>query len=662
MAPRHEPPYFGAAYYPEDWPAEQVDQDIALMQQAGMNVMRVAEFAWSCMEPREGQFEFGWLHRVVDKLGAAGIATILGTPTATPPAWLVERYPEVLGITDMGVRRQHGARRHPCPRNPLYRDLCARVVERMGDEFGRDANVIGWQIDNEVYVNNVSKVGCCCPVCQRAYREAMRQRYGSIEALNAAWCTNLWSQAYDSFEQLPVPRTDTWHHPSLQQTWMEVQSQAYVDYVAHQADILHARVDQPVGTDMMPVLGVNYTDMHRKLDLVQYNHYNSASDLWTSTFWMDYLRPIKPAPFWNTETSACWCGNVVVKADLPPGAARANAWLPFALGGEANLFWLWRAHWAGQELMHGSVLASSGRPMHTFGELQQVAEGLKAAGAFLRGTRPAPAALAVHYSSFAWTLFQTIPMVEGFLYQWELLRGIARPIYDAQLRPDVIAPEADLAPYRMVVSAYLPALDEGGLRERILPWVQAGGTWVVGPLSDKRNLDAAKFVHAPYGSLEEWTGVRCKYEIPAREGAYALRWADGSTSTSSIWCDGLEPGKAEVLATYADGWLEGLAAVTSTRVGKGRIVVLATMPAPQATRALLARLAAEAGVEPAAKASEHLLVVPRQGAAGRGAVAVETHGEPATLELSAPATDLVTGRRHEGRVKVAPYGVMVLAN
>ncbi len=144
------PPYLGAAYYPEDWPLEQIDDDVALMRDAGMTVMRVGEFAWARMEPEEGRYDFDWLHRVVDKLAGAGIATILGTPSATPPIWLTERYPEVLQVRDVagGVAAQHGGRCHFCPNSPVYRDHCARIVERMASEFGRDPRVIGWQIDN----------------------------------------------------------------------------------------------------------------------------------------------------------------------------------------------------------------------------------------------------------------------------------------------------------------------------------------------------------------------------------------------------------------------------------------------------------------------------------------------------------------------------------
>ena len=163
----HVPPYLGAAYYPEDWPAGDVDAEIALMREAGMNVMRIGEFAWSRMEPQEGTYDFGWLHNVVGKLGEAGIRTIMGTPTATPPAWLTERYPEVLFVSEQGRRHTHGGRCHFCPNSPVYRDHCARIVARLAEEFGRDRNVLGWQIDNELFPHSARS--CCCAFCLRKF-------------------------------------------------------------------------------------------------------------------------------------------------------------------------------------------------------------------------------------------------------------------------------------------------------------------------------------------------------------------------------------------------------------------------------------------------------------------------------------------------------------
>lgn len=658
MKPPAVPPYLGAAYYPEAWPPEQVDADIALMKKAGMNVMRIGEFAWSTMEPQEGQYRFDWLHRVVDKLGKAGIATILGTPTATPPAWLTSRYPEVLFVNETGTANQHGARRHVCANSPVYRDHCARIVTRMAREFGRDPNVIGWQIDNEIYPKELR--GCCCPVCHRMFQDALRAKFGTVEALNAAWCGALWSQAYTSFAEIPIPRVATRHHPSLEIAWMQFQSDSYVAFSNHQADILHRLSSRPVGTDMMPRFGLSYHKIHRRLDVVQYNHYNTMENLWQAPFWMDLCRPVKPVPFWNTETSTCWNGGTSAQGYREAGFCRANSWLPFALGGEANLYWLWRAHRTGQELMHGSVVSTDGRPLHTFDEVRAVSAGLRKAGAFLRGTRPTPSGLALHYSTLAHCIFSFQPVVPNFKYAEALLDLIYRPMTQAQFRPDLIDAADDLAAYRLLVSPFLPALDEAGLRERLLRWIRAGGTWLAGPFTDIRDLDAGKFMHAPYGSLEAWAGVRGRYEIPGNTRPFRFRWRDGRETQGALWYDSFDLRGGRALATYTEGPMKGLAAVVERRVGRGRIVLLGTQLPAEDYRALLLVLGAGAGVTPAAEASANLLVVPRDGKAGRGRVAVETANQPGTLRLEQPALDLLTGRLHRDAVPIPPYGVVVL--
>jgi beta-galactosidase GanA len=660
MSSTVNPPYLGAAYYPEDWPLSQVDDDIALMRQAGMNAMRIGEFAWGRMEPQEGQYDFGWLRAVVGKLSRAGIAAILGTPTATPPSWLTERYPESLSMNDQGVRNQHGARRHVCSNSPVYRDHCARIVTRMAEEFGQNPNVIGWQIDNELYPAYNPR-GCCCPVCRQKFQDAMQAKYGTIEVLNAAWCNDLWSQAYQSFAQLPVPRSDTWHHPALLTAWMRFQSDSCVEFSNHQADILHRLVRQPVGTDMMPFFGLNYFDIHRKLDIVQFNHYNTQDNLWMAPFWMDLCRSLMDRPFWNTETSTCWEGNVAAFGGYrEPGFCRANSWLPFALGGEANLYWVWRAHWAGQELMAGSIVSSAGRPLHIFGEVQEIAAGLKAAAGFLNSTRPVRTGLALHCSGLAHWMFEFQPVGKEFKYREALLNSVYRPMTQAQLRPDVLDAQADLSAYKLLFSPFLPALDEAGLRERLRKWIEAGGTWIAGPFTDIRDLHAAKFRHAPYGSLEEWAGVRCKYEIPGDPRPFAFLWNDGRKSQGAIWYDSYELRGAKPLATYVEGPMKDLAAVVEKRMGKGRIILLGTLPGAQDLQRLLLDAARKAHIGPVAEASANLLVVPRKGRAAEGLIAVELSNQPATLKLERPAVELLTRRRCQGMFEVQPYGVAVL--
>ena len=652
-----EPPYLGAAYYPEAWPLEQVDRDVELMLRAGLNVVRVGEFAWSRLEPQEGVYEFGWMHHVLDRLEAAGIGVIVGTPTCTPPAWLTLRYPEVLLVSDTGLPAQHGARRHTCPTSPLYRSHCERMVARMGQELGGRSGIIGWQIDNEMYP--VGR-GCCCPACHRAFQETLRARFGTIEALNEAWGAHLWSQTYQSFAQLPIPRRDTWHHPSLLSAWMQFQSDQYVSFTEQQVQVLRHYTSQPIGTDMMPFAGFDYQKVHRHLDVVQFNHYNSMDNLADATFWMDYCRTVLPAPFWNTETQTCWNGSVTANGVKAPGFCRANSWLPIALGGEANLYWLWRAHWSGQELMHGSVIDSCGRPLHIYDEVREVAQGFVRARGFLQGTRPDRAAIALHFTSPAWWLFEFQPQVNGFHYADRLLSGFYSPLRAAQYRVDVIGAGHPLEPYRIVLSPYLPWLGEDGLRERLRSWIEAGGTWIAGPMTDNRTAHATKYTHAPFGDLEDWTGVYCKYQLPGDPGDYAIETADGVRTSGSVWYDGFEPRGADVLATYVEGPLAGLAAAVRRPLGRGQIVLLGTSPRPAELVRIVQALAGPLGVGPAADASANVLAVPRSGPAGHGLVAVEMANQPGRLRLARQGVDLLTGAQVAGELELPPYGVSVI--
>lgn len=653
-----EPPYLGAAYYPEDWPLEQIDQDIELMKKAGCNVMRIGEFAWSRMEPQEGQYDFEWLHLVMDKLAEASIATILGTPSATPPAWLSERYPEILAVDDQGVRAQHGARRHACPNSPIYREHCARIVTRMAEEVGDHPGLIGWQIDNEMYPFGAR--GCCCRFCRRKFQERMRTQYGSIEALNAAWGNDLWSQTYQSFSQIPAPRANVWHHPSLLTAWMRFQSDSIAEFSDVQADVIHKLSDRPVGTDMMPTNGLDYERTFHKLDVVQFNHYHDMSNMWSAGFWMDFIRPIKATPFWNTETQTCWNGATTANGYKEPGFCRANSWMPIALGAEANLYWLWRAHWSGQELMHGSVVDSWGRPLHIIDEVKEIAAGFRAAADFLNGTSPDRTGLAVHFSGFAWCLFDFQPMVNGFRYGDRMISGVYDPIVQAQLRPDILPPAASLDGYRLVYSPFLPCLEENGLRERLRAWMEAGGTWICGPMTDCRDLHSAKYRNAPFSVLEDWTGAYCKFQIPGDPRDFAIRTADGVDTKGSVWYDGLEPRGAEVLATYTEGPLKGLAAAIRKPIGRGQIIMLGTHPQAADLQRLLASVGPKAGVKPVADASDNLLVVPRSGDGMRGLVIVETRNRPGTIRLPQEGTDLLTDRKLSGSVEVPPFGVLVV--
>ena len=661
----HHLPMLGAAYYPEAWPDSEIPKDIAKMKEAGIHAVRIGEFAWKKMEPSEGDFQFGWLHRVIDSLQDAGIAVILGTPSATPPIWLEELDPEMRLLDDVGLRHDHGGRRHCCSNNPTYRRYSLRIAEKMAEEFGSHPNVIGWQIDNEIAAFDY---GCFCPQCIAAFQEHLRARYGSIENLNDRWNLNLFSQAYDSFDQIPQPKPHTWHSPHLKFEWATFHAQSHIDFIQLQADVLHRHTAAPVGTDMMPVFNQDYEKMNAFLDVVQYNHYDNEGSLWRENFWFDYMRGLKDRPFWVTETATCWNGSTSTPSDFrAEGFCKANSWLPITLGAEANLYWLWRQHWAGHELMHGAVLYASGRPMHIFGEVQQLAAEYEKCAQFLQSTRvETDIALMVSTTTDYLMKQQEVVWEEGS-HQWETaytkrLYRFHQPLCELGIRADVIPTGKALDRYKLLFTPFLLTMEENGLHQRVAQWVKDGGIWVAGPMADIRNDIGTHYIDRETGILEELTGAKLTYQVPDTYDRIGCQWADGTPLAAGNWLQLFDaPENAQVLATAASGYsvLEGKALIFSVPCGKGKIIVLGTLPKPGDLQKLLRAILAESGCE-ALEIQGKVAAARRTGGGIQGITATEYGGKPGTLRLDGRYYDHLSGAVCENEVSLAPYQTLVL--
>ena len=650
-------PYLGVAYYPEDWPECEIDKDIEKMHEIGIKLVRIGEFAWHRMEPKPGEFDFSFFHRVVDKMGEAGIGVVMGTPTATPPRWFGKAHPEAYTELPNGSKSVHGARRSFCSNNEDYNRYSMRIVKKMAQEFADDPYIVGWQIDNEIYA---WEDGCFCPDCQKAFHEYLKNIYGTIEKLNEAWNLNLFSQWYDDFDEIPAPR-NAWHNPHLIMHWRIFQNESHIAYVHKQAEILHRYVKVPVGTDTMPFNGMDYRHMTDKLDVVQFNHYNVPENIHAECFWFDYLRNFKNRPFWNTETATCWNGSVAIGQSIKPdGFCRANSWLPIILGGEANLYWLWRTHWAGHELMHGAVLDTSGNDMVSTDEVREVAKGFEKAADLINETKVAPD-LALHYTSLGWNMHGTQPVVDGWNYQ-DTVQKFYQPMTALGLRPDVVDAAEDLSRFKLVFTPALMTLEEADLGKRMADWVREGGTWVVGPLTDVRNIDGARYQDRYFGILEELTGMKWRFFAPDREGRIKAEWSDGSAFEGNTWfemCDADED--ALVKVTEGHKAILGKALALKKKVGKGSVIFVGSIPSEEDLTKIIRLAAEESGVK-LPEVDGKIMVSRREGNGKKGLMLAEYGCAPASFTLEKPMLDLLTGETLSGKIAFEPYGVKILEN
>ena len=648
--------FLGADYYPEDWDFCEIDEDIRKMKETGLNVVRIAEFAWSRMEPKDGEYNFGWLREVMDKLNAAGIKVILGTPSATPPKWLYNKYPEMAIQVMGGNREMHGGRRHCCSSNPDYIRESLRIAEAMAKEFGEYENLMGWQIDNEIYPFK----HCYCRHCMDNFHKHLKEKYGSVENVNKSWNLTLFSQEYGSIEDIPAPIAG-WHNPHIKMEWQIAQGINHMNFVHMQAEVLRKYTSKPIGTDTMPFNSFDYRQLNGKLDVAQFNHYNTPATFTSLIFWLDYMRGFSKIPLWNTETQATWNGATSQGMGiLPENFIYMNSFLPFMEGGSANLYWLWRTHWAGHELQHGALLDSDGRYTHTHNEIVKVAEDRGKAEDFLTGTKVVSDS-AIMFQSTNWNirLSQTIndAVTENdanytFYFGCALKNGV---------HPDVIDAYEELDKYKLIFSPFAFTLDEGNFEERITKWVNDGGVWVVGPLSDIRTKIGTKYKNAPYGFLEKLTGIYQLYMMPDDNGTFTTVNNEGETVKCSGTYEIFEDNGEKKLITVTEGHsaVKGKACALEVSVGKGKVIVLGTIPEEKEIGRIIKYAAELAGAD-RYDVSGGLLVTKREGKEHNGIIVASTYGAEGEIKLEGKMKDVVTGKIYEDNVKVDAYKALIL--
>ncbi|MEL7119117.1 MAG: beta-galactosidase, partial [Bacteroidota bacterium] len=389
--------YYGVAYYPEAWDFETLDDDITLMKEANINVVRMSEFSWNLMEPEEGQFDFKWLHEVVDKLYENGIQSILGTPTATPPIWMATNYPEIFKVDADGSRRGHGSRKNTSYSSDKYRYFSERICTELGKEFGNKAAVIGWQTDNEFSLS---------PDYSEETRKKwvmwLKQKYQTIDQLNSIWATNLWSMEYQNFYQVPMAKPSVWHHPSLRMDWLQFTSDELVSFQKVQLDALRKNTQTPITHDAMPGQRIIYPDLFKELDFMATNFYHNFSVYNRVQINFDRLRGYGKGMHWVFETAPNYSGGGPKGLNWfihqPNGAIRGIMWANYAMGGQGSLFWLWRQHPAGQEMVHGSFISAWGKKAANFEQLKELGQELKTHSDLLMNTPVDKSKIAIIYS------------------------------------------------------------------------------------------------------------------------------------------------------------------------------------------------------------------------------------------------------------------------
>ena len=647
----------GVDYYPEHWPESRWPEDARLMREAGLSVVRLAEFAWCRMEPVEGLYDFGWLERALDVLRAEGIVAVLGTPTATPPAWLHERYPDLYPADARRYRLGFGTRLQRCLGNPIMRDYSRRITEAMARHFGEHPAVIGWQTDNEFEANL-----CYCDGCAQRFRDWLRARYGTLDALNAAWGTVFWSQEYSGWSQIPLPweaRCGKAHNPSLQLDWRRFASETSVTFQREQVEILRRHSPGRFVTHNMMGLhdSLDYFDLAADLDFIAWDNYPGGdwNPDWEPGMTHDVMRGVKRRPFWIMEEQSGIPGWDRIGVRPADGQVRTWSWQAVAHGADAVLFFRWRSCLYGTEQYWHGILNHDGQPRRRYREIARFAREASELAPLLDGTQVrAQAAILSSYEQ-NWAL-QIQPQVDGLAW-WEQSRRYHGALRRQGLAVDVVSLAGGLHGYRLVCApSWYVLTDEDAAR--LTDYVRGGGTLLVSPRTGVKDVHNACRPQALPSLLAELAGVEVDDYAPLGRREVKVRAGDGAF-TGSVWADALLPRGGEVIATYADGHFAGEPAIVRNRFGAGTVFTFGVYGEPALYDAVLPAVLDAAGIEPGPRPPEGVDMLWREKPGVRLLFVVNQLATPVAAPAPWALDTLLGPSPADGAIALAPYEVGV---
>jgi beta-galactosidase len=654
---------YGADYYPEAWDESQWEKDAIMMQEAGINFVRMGEFAWAKMEPQEGRFDFAWLDRALKVLNAHGIRAVLGTPTASPPAWLYEKYPDIAAMDANGVRYRYGSRRNYCVHNADFAAATTRIVTAMVEHFKDHPGVLGWQIDNEV-----GSPQCFDPASRAAFQAWCWRKYHTLDALNAAWGTIFWGHTYQAWQEIPLPWNTLYDtsNPSLALDFDRFHSDSLHAYVDVQVAILRKAAPRQAIThnEMGMYSGVDYYDLNRSLDFVAWDNYPMGQKDYTQYaapgLGHDLMRGSKDNQnFMIMEQEGGLPGWAVFFGhQASPALYRVWAYQSVAHGADGICYFRWRTSRYGTEQYWQGILDQDSYRNSRYGVVAQTGKELGQLTSLLHGSKVvSPVAMLVSPDS-RWAQ-QIQPGVKDFEYDRQL-----HDYYDAFRRAgvsvDVAFPPSDLSSYRIVVAPALYVSDQT-LSNKLHAFVKNGGTLILtfrSGVKDEHNVVTDQTLPGLFADI---AGVAIHEFDPQLNEEQEVVGPGQSRYPTRTWSDILTPSTAKVLATYGKGYYAGRPAVTENSSGKGLVYYVGTeSTSPFFYDRLVALAARKSLVALNEKLPQGVEVAVRQKAGKKIIFVLNYTGMDQTVPLDQAYQNALNGKTEPMDVQIPAYEVKVL--
>lgn len=580
----------GADYNPEQWQhyPEVLAEDIRLMKLAKCNVMSVGIFSWVSLEPEEGVFTFEWLDRILDSFAENGIYAFLATPSGARPAWMSQKYPEVLRVEANRVRNLHGFRHNHCATSPVYREKVRIMNTKLAERYANHPAVIGWHISNEFGGD------CHCDYCQEAFRAWVQDKYGTLDKLNHAWWTTFWSHTVTDWSQIesPAPHGETQVH-AMNLDWRRFVTDQTADFIKHEIVPLKAANPAiPVTTNLMEFFeGLNYWKFADLLDVISWDSYPTWHDREGDdsrqaakvAMMHDIIRSIKGGKPWmlmeSTPSLTNWQDVSKLKR---PGMHLLSSLQAVAHGSDTVQYFQWRKSRGSSEKLHGAVVDHVGHE-HTrvFGDVTHVGNALEKLEEVIGTTVPAEAAVIFDWEN-RWGINDSQgPRNKGVKYE-ETAEAHYLALWEQGVPVDVIHMDADFSKYKLLVAPMLYMV-RSGVGERIQKFVENGGVFVATYWSGIVDEHDLCFLGGFPGPLRKTLGIWSEeidglhdhdrnHILPVEGNELDLQ---GEYEAVEL-CDLIHTEGAEVLAVYGSDFYAGRPALTVNRLGEGKAYYIAS--------------------------------------------------------------------------------------
>ncbi len=593
----------GGDYNPEQWMdcPEVLKEDIALMKEAHVNCVTLGVFSWAVLEPEEGEYRLEWLEGMIDRLYRNGIRTVLATPSGAMPHWLTNKYPETMQVRADGGRNLPGRRHNFCYTSGKMREKIREMDRKLAEMASRQPGVLMWHISNEMG-GNFSDSACHCQECQRAFRQWLKERYGTLEALNKAWWTVFWSHVYTDWEQIhsPVPHGETTLH-GLNLDWHRFVTHQMTDFLQWEIASVREYSDLPATTNFMFFFRtLDYYKLQEGLDVVSWDSYpfwhkerDEVPVAVKTAAYHSMMRSLKKAPFLLMEsTPSCinWRENNPLKY---PGMHMLSSMQAVAHGSNSVQYFQWRKGRGSAEKFHGAVLDHrNGGNTRTFRDVAEVGKRLETLDSLIRQSCNRPRAAMVFDWENWWAAEDATGPRLDMDYQREFLRHY-RAFWEAGVDVDMINMDGELEGYDMV-SAPLNYLYKEGYAEKVERYVAAGGIYITTYWSGI--VDETDLCFTGEHPLRKVLGIRQEeIDAPGADFRNCVKYRDVAYETGGI-CEVVHEETAEVLARYEKEYYKGKPVLTVNRFGNGKAYYLAAEPEQKLLNAFYGECMEQAGI------------------------------------------------------------------